>query len=42
MSVANVTARVHEINSRTRNGGSSANSSANFTLHGHTLWEMCR
>ena len=30
------------MNSRARNGESSANSGENFTFHGHTLWEMWR
>ena len=42
MSVASVTASFLAMNSRARNGESSASSCENFTFHGQQLWEMCR
>ena len=42
MSVTSVTAFFPAKNSRARNGESSASACEDFTLHGHTLWEMCR
>jgi hypothetical protein len=42
MSVASVTASFPAMNSRARNGESSASSTENFMFHGHTSWEMCR
>ena len=42
MSAASVTASFPAMNSRARNGESSANACENFTFHGHTSWEMCR
>ncbi len=42
MSLANVTASFPAMNSRARNGESSASSCANVTLQGQTDWEMCR
>ncbi len=42
ISRASVAASFPAMNSRARNGESSANSCENFTFHAHTLWEMCR
>ena len=42
MSRANVRESFPAMNSRARNGESSANSCENFTLQGQTDWEMCR
>ncbi len=42
MSVASVTASFPAMNSRARNGESSAKSCENFTFHGQQVWEVCR
>ena len=42
MSLASVTASFPAMNSRARNGESSASSCENFTFHGQQVWEMCR
>jgi hypothetical protein len=42
MSVASVAASFPAMNSRARNGESSATSSENITFHGQQVWEMCR
>ncbi len=42
MSVASVSASFPAMNSRARNGESSASTCENFTFQGQTLWEMCR
>ena len=42
MSRASVSESFPAMNSRARNGESSANFCENFPFHGHTLWEMCR
>lgn len=42
MSRASVTASFPAMNSRARNGESSASSTENFRFHGQTAWEECR
>ena len=42
MSRASVTASFPAMNSHAANGDPSSTYSENFTLQGHTLWEMCR
>ena len=42
MSVASVSEAFPAMNSRARNGESSASACKNFAFHGQTDWEMCR